>query len=118
MGFGEIRIDGQRFGEILIGQVQISSVFINQRKIIVGLLVSGLQPNRMLQIADGLLEHFQFAENNFDKVRRLPALYRVVDGYETPVNSRVIKGTIVAETTSDKWTLRSGDAYLCIRSKI
>jgi type IV secretory pathway VirB9-like protein len=66
---------------------------------------------------DGHFTYFQFADKNLDKIHRLPAFYRVVDGYDTPVNTRIIKGTVIAETISDKWTLRSGDAHLCVRVK-
>ena len=63
---------------------------------------------------DGYFTYFQFGENDMSKVRKLPAIYRVVDGFDTPVNTRIQKGMIVAETINDKWTLRSGSAYLCV----
>lgn len=66
---------------------------------------------------DGYFTYFQFAENNLDKVERLPVIYVVKDGYDVPVNNRVIGGTVIAETVSSKWTLRSGDAHLCVRAK-
>jgi type IV secretory pathway VirB9-like protein len=66
---------------------------------------------------DGQWTYFKFSDDNLDKVRRLPAIYRVVDGVDSPVNTRVIKGTLIAETTSGGWTLRNGDAHLCIRKQ-
>lgn len=66
---------------------------------------------------DGVWTYFKFADENFDKVKRLPALYRVVDGIDSPVNTRVLNGTLVAETTSGAWTLRNGDSHLCIRRR-
>lgn len=66
---------------------------------------------------DGVWTYFKFAEENLDKVKRLPALYRVIDGIDSPVNTRVVEGTLVAETTSKGWTLRNGDSHLCIRRK-
>lgn len=66
---------------------------------------------------DGVWTYFKFAEENLDRVKRLPALYKVVDGVDSPVNTRVVKGTIIAETTSKGWTLRNGDAHLCIRKQ-
>lgn len=60
--------------------------------------------------------YFRFGEKNLDNVRRLPTVYRVVDGYDEPVNTRVVNGTLIAETTSPEgWTLRHGTSYLCIR---
>lgn len=66
---------------------------------------------------NGYWTYFQLSkEGNLDKAR-VPAIYRVVDGYDTPVNTRIEGGTIIAETTSKGWTLRSGEAHLCIRAK-
>lgn len=66
---------------------------------------------------DGVWTYFKFSEENLDRVKRLPAVYRVVDGVDSPVNTRIVKGTLIAETTSAGWTLRNGDAHLCIRKK-
>lgn len=66
---------------------------------------------------DGYFTFFQFGENNLDSVKTLPTVYRVVDGYDTPVNTRISGGKIIAETLSKKWTLRAGSAHLCIWKK-
>lgn len=81
-------------------------------------VVSGdgrLAPVRVF--SDGHMTYFQFNAKNLDKVHRLPAVYRVVDGHDSPANTRVVGGTVIAETVSDKWTLRNGDAHLCIHRK-
>ena len=67
---------------------------------------------------DGLWTYFQFDEKNLDRVRNLPAIYRVVDGIDTPVNSRIEGGTVVVETLSDKWTLRSGNSHACVMAAL
>ena len=74
---------------------------------------AALMPIRIYD--DGIWTWFQFDENNLDKVKNLPAIYRVVDGVDTPVNSRTEGGAVIVETVSDKWTLRSGGAHACIR---
>lgn len=66
---------------------------------------------------DGVWTYFMFADGNLDHMTELPTIYRVIDGYDTPVNTRVEGGTVIAETRSEKWTLRSGDKYLCVRGK-
>jgi len=67
--------------------------------------------------SDGHMTYFQFADDNLDSVQRLPTIYRVVDGYDTPVNTRIVGGTVIADTVSDKWTLRNGEAHLCVWKK-
>lgn len=62
---------------------------------------------------DGRMTFFLFKQKPGEP-RNLPVVYRVADGYDTPVNSRVEGEYIVAETVSDRWTLRAGEAHLCI----
>lgn len=65
---------------------------------------------------DGKWTYFKFGDRNLDQVRRLPTIYRVVDGVDEPVNTREVNGTLIAETTNPKgWTLRHGTSHLCVR---
>lgn len=60
----------------------------------------------------------QFTYFKFDKrlaLSKFPVIYKVVDGYDNPVNTRIVGDYIVAEDVSAKWTLRLGKDYLCIR---
>ncbi|GAA7322006.1 hypothetical protein HpM116_08320 [Helicobacter pylori] len=60
----------------------------------------------------------QFTYFKFDKklaLSKFPVIYKVVDGYDNPVNTRIVGDYIIAEDVSVKWTLRLGKDYLCIR---
>ncbi len=60
----------------------------------------------------------QFTYFKFDKrlaLSKFPVIYKVVDGYDNPVNTRIVGDYIIAEDVSTKWTLRLGKDYLCIR---
>ncbi|GAA6937279.1 hypothetical protein AOH323_08080 [Helicobacter pylori] len=60
----------------------------------------------------------QFTYFKFDKklaLSKFPVIYKVVDGYDSPVNTRIVGDYIIAEDVSAKWTLRLGKDYLCIR---
>ena len=73
-----------------------------------------LEPIRICD--DGKWTYFRFSNTgHLDDVQQLPVVYQVVDGYDTPVNTRVQGGVIVAETTSKNWTLRAGDRHLCVQ---
>lgn len=63
---------------------------------------------------DGHFTFFQYGQEDLDHVQTLPTVYRVVEGYDTPVNTRISGGCIVAETTNAKWTLRSGETHFCV----
>lgn len=93
--------------------VDPKSINLNAYKVVDG--DKALAPIRVFD--DGYWTYFQYSrEGNLDKVK-VPAIYRVVDGYDTPANIRVEGGTIIAETTSQGWTIRSGEAHLCVRAK-
>ncbi len=60
----------------------------------------------------------QFTYFKFDRklaLSKFPVIYKVVDGYDNPVNTRIVGDYIIAEDVSAKWTLRLGKDYLCIR---
>ncbi len=60
----------------------------------------------------------QFTYFKFNKklaLSKFPVIYKVVDGYDNPVNTRIVGDYIIAEDVSAKWTLRLGKDYLCIR---
>ncbi|WP_120865319.1 TrbG/VirB9 family P-type conjugative transfer protein [Helicobacter pylori] len=60
----------------------------------------------------------QFTYFKFNKklaFSKFPVIYKVVDGYDNPVNTRIVGDYIIAEDVSAKWTLRLGKDYLCIR---
>ncbi len=60
----------------------------------------------------------QFTYFKFNKklaLSKFPVIYKVVDGYDNPVNTRIVGDYIIAEDVSTKWTLRLGKDYLCIR---
>lgn len=77
---------------------------------------SELAPIRIFD--DGHFTYFQFGEENLDSVRNLPAFYRVVDGTDQPfTNLQKEGGFVIATTTHDRWTLKSGRKWLCIRVK-
>lgn len=61
---------------------------------------------------DGQFTYFLFDEN-----KDIPAIYAVdSEGYEAIVNTRREGKYIVVERTNNKFTLRNGQSYLCIRN--
>ena len=93
--------------------VDPKSIHLNAYKIVDG--DKALAPVRVFD--DGYWTYFQLSkEGNLDKAK-VPAIYRVVDGVDTPVNIRVEGGTVIAETMSKAWTIRAGEAHLCVRAR-
>ena len=48
---------------------------------------------------------------------KFPAIFRVVDGYDNPMNSRIVGNYLIIETIADKWTMRIGNEWVCVRNK-
>lgn len=40
--------------------------------------------------------------------------FAVIDKRDTPVETKVIGDWIIAESRNDKWTIWSGESYVCI----
>ncbi|WQR94426.1 TrbG/VirB9 family P-type conjugative transfer protein [Helicobacter pylori] len=62
---------------------------------------------------DGKYTYFRYDRDQ--AFSKFPYTYKVVDGYDNPINSRVVGNYIIAEDVSKKWTLRSGKEYVCVR---
>ncbi|AFI04873.1 TrbG/VirB9 family P-type conjugative transfer protein [Helicobacter cetorum] len=60
-------------------------------------------------------EQFTYFKFNRSNARsKFPVVYKVIDGYDNPVNSRIVGDYLIAEDVSNQWNLKLGKAYLCI----
>lgn len=64
---------------------------------------------------DNKWTYFKFDKNL--ATSKFPAIFRVVDGYDNPMNSRIVGDYLIVESISPKWTLRIGNSYVCVRLK-
>jgi ComB9 competence protein len=69
-----------------------------------------IAPQRVF--SDGVFTWFDYG-TKWDQ-EDLPAVYRVVDGVDTPVNTR-IKGTMLIAEAAGAFTLRNGQRVVCVR---
>lgn len=59
-------------------------------------------------------DYTYFKYNRADNQNKFPTVFRVVDGYDNPVNTKIVGDYIVAEDVSDKFTLKLGEEYVCV----
>lgn len=45
---------------------------------------------------------------------QIPSIFVVVDGQDSPIETKVIGNYIIAETTATNFTIRLGNAYVCV----
>lgn len=46
---------------------------------------------------------------------KFPVIYEVIDGYDSPVNTKIVGDYIIAESVHESYTLRLGDKHVCVR---
>jgi ComB9 competence protein len=66
---------------------------------------------------DGKWTYFDFRGQGVVESGRMPVVYRVIDGFDSIVNTRFEGGFIIAESINMKWTLKNGHKTVCIRAK-
>lgn len=59
-------------------------------------------------------DYTYFKYDRANNQNKFPVVFRVVDGYDNPVNTKVVGNYIIAEDISDKFTLKLGDEYVCV----
>lgn len=65
---------------------------------------------------DGKWTYFDFGKNFVSD--RLPNAYKIVDEFDSVINTRVVGNLLIAQSLSvDGWTLKNGEKYVCIRPK-
>ena len=60
----------------------------------------------------------KFVYFKYDKdysLSSFPALFKVVDGFDSPINFRVVGDYLVAETIANKFTLKIENKHVCVR---
>lgn len=63
---------------------------------------------------DSKFVYFKFDSKN--GLVKFPIIYRVIEGIDNPINTRVVGNYIIAETVSNSFTLKFGDNnHVCVR---
>lgn len=65
---------------------------------------------------DGKWTYFDFGKNFVSD--RLPNAYKIIDKFDSVVNTRIAGNLLIAQSLSvEGWTLKNGEKYICIRPK-
>ncbi len=59
-------------------------------------------------------QKFTYFKYDKDKMPQVPAIFAVIDKQDSPVETRIIGNYVIAETTAKKFTIKSGDSYVCV----
>lgn len=64
--------------------------------------------------SDKKFTYFKYVK---DEMPQIPTIFAVIDKQDSPVETRVIGDYIIAETINPKFTIKSGDSYVCVSKK-
>lgn len=64
--------------------------------------------------SDKKFTYFKYAK---DEMPQIPTIFAVIDKQDSPVETRVIGDWIIAETINPKFTIKSGDSYVCVEKR-
>lgn len=93
----------------------IAEIKVKKDEIYANYLQKALKRNSFL-LAENIFNDKQFTYFKFDKERmpQIPSIFVVVDGQDSPIETKVIGNYIIAETTATNFTIRLGNAYVCV----
>lgn len=57
---------------------------------------------------------FTYFKYSKDKMPQVPSIFAVIDKQDSPIETRVIGDYLIAETINPKWSIKSGDSYVCV----
>lgn len=103
---------------ITIGE-GIESIRINKADIDKRYIQKAKKKNRHL-LAEQIFSDKQFTYFKYDREKypQLPAVWVVIDKLDSPIPTRVVGDYIIVESVADKFTIRLGDSYVCVRKKV
>ena len=109
-------IIGDKVNQIKINKDEIRKVYLQFPKTDKGVV----SRNALKLQAKEIFHDKKWTYFKFDRelaTSKFPAIFRVIDGYDNPMNSRIVGNYLIVETIADKWTMRIGNEWVCVRSK-
>lgn len=77
---------------------------------------TALKKNEWLKSAEIFSDtRFTFFKYEKDKMPNIPVIFAIIDDQDSPVETRIIGDYIIAETISPKWSIKSGESFVCVR---
>ena len=61
--------------------------------------------------ADKKFTYFKYPK---DKMPQVPSIFAVIDQQDSPIETRIIGDYLIAESINPKWSIKSGDSYVCV----
>ena len=60
---------------------------------------------------------FTYFKYSKDKLPQIPVIFAVIDKQDSPIETRILGDYIIAETINPKFTIKSGDSYVCVENQ-
>lgn len=93
----------------------IAEIKVPKKEIYKGYIQKAKKENEWLLSSEIFSDNkFTYFKYEKDKMPQVPAVFAVIDKQDSPVETRVIGDYVIAETTNPKFTIKSGNSYICI----
>ncbi|TQR25593.1 TrbG/VirB9 family P-type conjugative transfer protein [Campylobacter sp. MIT 97-5078] len=105
----------EKLKDYLVIEDGIARLLIKKTEIYDKYKQKALKKNAFL-MAEEIFNDKQFTYFKYDKERmpQIPSIFVVIDKQDSPMETRVIGNYIIVETTAKKFTIRIGEAYVCV----
>lgn len=102
---------------IILNEDEVDEIAIKKSDISTNYIQKVKKENQWL-LAEEIFsdKKFTYFKYSKDKLPQIPTIFAVIDGQDSPVETRILGDYIIAETINPKFTIKSGQSYVCVEN--
>ena len=102
---------------IILNEDQVDEIAIKRSDISTNYIQKAKKQHEWL-LAEEIFsdKKFTYFKYSKDKLPQIPVIFAVIDKQDSPVETRILGDYIIAETINPKFTIKSGDSYVCVEN--
>ena len=102
---------------IILNEDQVDEISIKRSDISTNYIQKAKKEHEWL-LAEEIFsdKKFTYFKYSKDKLPQIPVIFAVIDKQDSPIETRILGDYIIAETINPKFTIKSGDSYVCVEN--
>ena len=103
---------------IILNEDQVDEISIKRSDISTNYIQKAKKEHEWL-LAEEIFsdKKFTYFKYSKDKLPQIPVIFAVIDKQDSPIETRILGDYIIAETINPKFTIKSGDSYVCVENQ-
>ena len=103
---------------IILNEDQVDEIAIKRSDISTNYIQKAKKQHEWL-LAEEIFsdKKFTYFKYSKDKLPQIPVIFAVIDKQDSPIETRILGDYIIAETINPKFTIKSGDSYVCVENQ-